>query len=205
MEFIKEFWLPIVLVISSCVIVARQMYRFYNVEEEYKACYKDYMSLLTVYGQKIMKAQAKVAAQASPASAIPDDSATTTNIPFGEAAIQEVSFSNEKVKPRLIKLLDNDPYEWFISYRNAKTELFKSYVVVPLELYFCIVFMISLIYTLGYGILVYVDDPLQGFGNLIEGMHANWIGTLILLALFLHRVILKKIEDIKKFKDAEFK
>ena len=202
METIKHFWLPIILVLSSCVVVSRQLWKFYHVKEEYKECYKDYMSLLADYGKKIIKAQTASADQ-TPSSA--GGTPNASNISFGGATIQEASFSNENVKPRLIKLLDNDPYEWFISYRNTKTELFKSYVVVPLELYFCIAFMISLIYTLGYGILVYIDDPLQGFGNLIEEMHTNWIGTLILLALFLHRVVLKKIEDIKKFKDAEFK
>lgn len=126
-------------------------------------------------------------------------------LPFGHVSEDDDGrFPDESNRSPLLRMLSNDSYEWFISYRNTKTELFKSYVIVPLELYFYIIFMISVIYTLGSGIKLYIDDPLQGFGNLLNELHNNWIGSLIILAIFMHRIVLKKIENLKKFKDAEF-
>lgn len=185
----------IFFVIIPIVIVAIQLYRFIHAKEDYQICYKDYMALLRDYGKKISKMQET---GSSP-------SVNSGMLPFGHVSEDDDGrFPDESNRSPLLRMLSNDSYEWFISYRNTKTELFKSYVIVPLELYFYIIFMISVIYTLGSGIKLYIDDPLQGFGNLLNELHNNWIGSLIILAIFMHRIVLKKIENLKKFKDAEF-
>lgn len=193
MDVVKANLFIIIYMLPLCIIIAVQFIRFLCADSEYKNSYKNYMSLLTDYGKKIKKVQSSVS---------PSQPAT---ISFANETIEDDSFSNDGGRMLLLRLKGNDPYEWFISYKNTKIELFKSYVVAPLEIYFYTVFMISVIYALGYGIKIYFNDPLQGLGNLIEEAHHYWIGALIMLAMFLHRIVLKKIEDIKKFKDAEFK
>lgn len=206
LKFVVENIVIITFLIVPGLIILIQLYRFWTAEDEYKSCYKKYIILLKDYGKGIDKAKvAKPAVENSepPSSGLSQGSDTVTFTEYKSSP--DEFFHNDEIKTPLLKMLTFDPYEWFISYRNTKTELFKSYVVVPLELYFYLVFMVSVIYALGYGIYIYINDPLQGFGSLIEGMHKNWIGALILFAVFMHRIVLKKIEDIKKIKDVEFK
>lgn len=203
LKFVIENIIVVTFFIVPGLILLIQLYRFWTAEDEYKVCYKKYILLLKDYGKGMDKAKVAKSAvgNSPPPSGTSIDSAT---LPFGNVNSSSDEYFLNDTKTPLLKMLTFDPYEWFISYRNTKTELFKSYVIIPLELYFYLVFMLSVIYTLGYGIYIYINDPLQGFGNLIEEMHKNWIGAIILFAVFMHRIVLKKIEDIKKIKDMEF-
>lgn len=161
------------------------------------------MSLVADYGKKLQKLQSTNIVQDQTSSSTPK---TEAKISFAGLTIENEKYTNDNGNMSLfIRLKKSDPYEWFIGYRNLKTELFKSYIVVPLELYFYMAFMVAVIYSFGCGILAYKDDPVQGFENLIESMQNNWKGALIILAIFMHRIVLKKIEDLKRFKDTEFK
>ena len=89
--------------------------------------------------------------------------------------------------------------------RNRRTELMKSYVIVPLEMYFYVLFMLGAIYVMGKFFEAYQDNPILGVKKLVDCLHKDWIAAVFLFGLFMHRVVIKKIDDIIEIQGIKFK
>jgi hypothetical protein len=89
--------------------------------------------------------------------------------------------------------------------RNRQTELMKSYIIVPLETYFYILFMLGAIYVMGKFFVAYHDNPILGVKKLVECIQKNWIAAIFLFGLFMHRIVINKIDDIIEIQGIKFK
>lgn len=119
---------------------------------------------------------------------------TSSNVIFGN--MPQTQIDNEDDASTL-----QVKYDQIVLLRNSQTELFKSFVVIPLESFFYICFMIGAIFCMGQFFVTYYDDPIVGIMYLAESVQKHWIAVICFFALFMHRVVLKKIENIIQIKD----
>lgn len=92
-----------------------------------------------------------------------------------------------------------------LNIRNIRAELLKSYVVVPLETYFYVLFMLGTIYLMGEFLVLYYDNPMQGLRVVAHGIQNNWIAAIFLFGVFMHRIVIKKIDDIIEIQGVKFR
>lgn len=86
--------------------------------------------------------------------------------------------------------------EIFLNRNNIKMELFKSYMISPLECFLYFLFMINIICSLGQYISLNFDNPVVGLKAFVQECNANWKGALFIGAILMYRIVSKKLEDL---------
>lgn len=95
--------------------------------------------------------------------------------------------------------------EIFLNRKNIKMELFKSYMITPLEFILYLLFMINIICSLGQYIYDNFDDPIVGLKAFVKECNDYWKGALFLSVILMYRIVSKKLEDLTYLQALKYK
>ena len=65
--------------------------------------------------------------------------------------------------------------------------------------------MLGTIYLMGEFLVLYYDNPMQGLRVVAHGIQNNWIAAIFLFGVFMHRIVIKKIDDIIEIQGVKFR